>query len=122
SPLTSSLGRWAAETQRASLQTQQAFLSQKAALQGLLERYQSGAIDARKFVQSANGMRHSLSLLDDSDLSGLESAIKSAKDQMQALTQSTQGTLNSMMDELDGLQGRTEDIERRRFQSRRQEL
>lgn len=122
SPLTSSLGRWAAETQRASLQTQQAFLSQKAALQGLLERYQSGAIDARKFVQSANAMRHSLSLLDDSDLSGLESAIKSAKDQMQALTQSTQGTLNSMMDELDGLQGRTEDIERRRFQSRRQEL
>lgn len=118
----STLGRWMTQTQLQSQQLQIQFLGQKARLQSLLESYQSGEIDARRFISAASTARRTLSLLDDSDLSGLESAIKSAKDQMQQLTRSTQGTLNGLLDELDGLQGRTEDIERRRFQSRRQDL
>jgi hypothetical protein len=121
-PMMSSIGRWALETQQASLQAQQAFLGQKSALQSLMGDYERGNRTAREFVRSANSMRRALSLLDDSDLSSLESAIAAAEQRMQQMGESTRSTLDSLQDELDNLQGRTEDIERRRFASRRREL
>lgn len=121
-PMMSSLARWAAETQRDSLATQQAFLGQKAALQSLMQDYERGSISAQKFVSRARGMRQALSLLDESDLSGLESAIEAANQRMQQMGQSTRSTLESLQDELDGLQGRQDDIERRRFAARQREL
>lgn len=121
-PMMSSIGRWALETQQASLQAQQAFLGQKSALQSLMGDYERGNLTAREFVRSANSMRRALSLLDDSDLSSLESAIAAAEQRMQQMGESTRSTLDSLQDELDNLQGRTEDIERRRFASRRREL
>lgn len=121
-PMLSSLGRWSLETQRDSLATQQAFLSQKKALQSLMQDYERGGLSARQFVRQASGMKDALSLLDASDLSGLESAIESANQRMQQMNDTTLGTLESLMDELDGLQGRTDDIERRRFAARQREL
>ena len=121
-PMQSSLARWMAETQQASLQTQQAFLSQKSSLQGLMQSYERGSITAQQFVRRANSMKHALSLLDGSDLSGLESAIEAANQRMQQMGQSTRSTLESLQDELDGLQGRQDDIERRRFAARQREL
>lgn len=121
-PMQSSLARWMAETQQASLQTQQAFLSQKAGLQDLMRDYERGSITAQQFVRRANGMKTALSLLDSSDLSGLESAIEAANQRMQQMGQSTRSTLESLQDELDGLQGRQDDIERRRFAARQREL
>ncbi len=122
SPMMSSLGRWAIETQQASLKAQEAFLGQKSALQSLMADYERGTLTAREFVRSANSMRQAMSLLDDSDLSSLESAIAAAEQRMQQMGESTRSTLDSLQDELDNLQGRTEDIERRRFASRRREL
>lgn len=116
------LGRWAAEMQRDSLKTQQAFLGQQATLQGLMERYERGNLTAQQFVRRANGMRHALSLLDASSLSSLESAIESANQRMEQMGESTRSTLESLQDELDGLQGRQDDIERRRFAARQREL
>jgi hypothetical protein len=121
-PMQSSLARWMAETQQASLQTQQAFLSQKASLQSLMRDYERGTLSAQQFVRRANSMRQALSLLDGSDLSGLESAIEAANQRMQQMGQSTRSTLESLQDELDGLQGRQDDIERRRFAARQREL
>lgn len=118
----SGLGRWALETQRDSLNTQQAFLAQKASLQSLMHSYERGAISAQLFVKAAQGMKSTLGLLDDSDLSGLESAIDAATQRMKQMGDSTRSTLESLQDELDGLQGRTEDIERRRFAARQREL
>lgn len=117
-----SLGRWSAEMQRDSLLTQQAFLGQQAALQGLMDRYERGAISAQQFVRRANGMRNALSLLDASSLSSLESAIESANQRMEQMGESTRSTMESLQDELDGLQGRQDDIERRRFAARQREL
>jgi len=122
SPFTSSIGKWQLATQRASLETQQAFLSQKASLQSLMASYESGAITTRQFVSAASGAKRALGLLDDSDLSSLESAIRSAKQQMQQMEQSTRSTLEGLQDELDQLQGREDDIERRRFAARQREL
>ncbi len=121
-PMQSSLARWMAETQQASLQTQQAFLSQKASLQSLMQSYERGSITAQQFVRQANSMKHALSLLDESDLSGLESAIEAANQRMKQMGDSTRSTLESLQDELDGLQGRQDDIERRRFAARQREL
>lgn len=121
-PIQSSLARWMAETQQASLQTQQAFLSQKASLQSLMRDYERGSLTAQQFVRRANGMKNALSLLDESDLSSLESAIEAASQRMQQMGQSTRSTLESLQDELDGLQGRQDDIERRRFAARQREL
>lgn len=121
-PIQSSLARWMAETQQASLQTQQAFLSQKASLQSLMRDYERGSLTAQQFVRRASGMKNALSLLDESDLSGLESAIEAANQRMQQMGQSTRSTLESLQDELDGLQGRQDDIERRRFAARQREL
>ena len=121
-PMMSGLGKWALETQRASLETQQAFLGQKASLQALLAEYARGGMSARNFISAARGAQSALGLLDKSDLSGLESAISAAQQRMDQMNQSTRGTLEGLMDELDGLQGRTEDIERRRFAARQREL
>lgn len=121
-PMVSSLGRWALDMQRDSLKTQQAFLSQKASLQSLMNSYERGAISAQRFVSAGRAMRSTLGLLDDSDLSGLESAIDAANQRMKQMGDSTRSTLESLQDELDGLQGRTDDIERRRFAARQREL
>lgn len=121
-PFLGSLGRWQLDMQEASLKTQQAYLGQQAQLQRLLEGYQKGAISTREFQSRARGLRNELGLLDDADLSSLDSAIKSAQDSMEQMGHSTRSTLESLQDELDGLQGRTEDIERRRFAARRREL
>ncbi|WP_312374274.1 phage tail length tape measure family protein [Stutzerimonas nitrititolerans] len=117
-----SLTKWANETQRDSLKTQQAFLSQKSALQSLMDDYERGSISAQRFVRRATSMRSAMSLLDESDLSGLSSAIEAANQRMEQMAKSTRSTLEGLQDELDNLQGRTEDIERRRFASRRREL
>jgi len=122
SPFTGPLGRWQLDMQEASLKTQQAYLGQQAQLQRLMESYEKGSITTKQFESRARGLRGALNLLNDSDLSGLDGAIKSAQDSMEQMGQSTRSTLDSLRDELDGLQGRTEDIERRRFASRRREL
>lgn len=122
SPFLGSLGRWQLDMQEASLKTQQAYLGQQAQLQRLMESYERGSITTRQFESRARGLRNALGLLDDADLSSLDSAIKSAQDSMEQMGHSTRSTLESLQDELDGLQGRTEDIERRRFAARRREL
>lgn len=122
SPLSGPFGRWMLETQQASLQTQQAFLSQKSSLQSLLRSYERGGMSARSFIEQARNAKVAMGLLDDSDLSALESAIASAQQRMQQMAESTRSTLSSLQDELDGLQGRQDDIERRRFAGRRREL
>lgn len=117
-----SLAKWANETQRDSLKTQQAFLTQKSALQSLMDEYERGGIGAQSFIRRAKGMRSAMGLLDDSDLSSLESAIAAANQRMQQMGQTTRSTLESLQDELDQLEGRTDAIEGRRFAARRREL
>lgn len=118
----STLGRWMLDTRRASLETQQAFLGQKASLQELMDSYARGAMSASQFISAARSAKSAMGLLDASDLSSLESAIASAQQRMQQMGESTRSTLESLQDELDGLQGRQDDIERRRFAARQREL
>ncbi len=118
----SAIGKWMTQTALQSQQLQIQFLGQKARLQSLMEGYEDGSITVQQFVRRASSARHAMSLLNDSDLRTLESAIQAAKDRMEQMANSTRSTLEGLQDELDNLQGRTEDIERRRFASRRREL
>ncbi|MNZ25561.1 hypothetical protein D3C78_427300 [compost metagenome] len=118
----SGFSKWQLQIQRASLETQQAYLGQKARLQSLMEGYQSGEMSLKSFVAAAKGASSGLDLLDDSDLSSLESAIASAEQRMQALGDSTRNTLESLQSELDQLRGNEEAVEARRFAQRRREL
>lgn len=114
--------KWASENIQQSQQIRQQYLKQKLALQELMDRYESGATTLAGFRQGAMSLKGSLSLLDDSDLNQLQSAIASAEQQMRSLGDSARGTLNSVRDELDRLRGDEEAIERRRMESRRREL
>lgn len=118
----SGFGRWMMETFIRSEQVKVAFLTQKKALQDLMRDYESGAISVEKFEQRAKSARRNLDLLDESDLSSLDSAIESAKQQMESLGQSTRSTLDGLQMELLQLKGTQEEIEKAKFEARRNDL
>lgn len=118
----SPLGRWMTQTQLQSQKLQIEYLGQKRQLQSLMDGYADGSMTLEQFVRRAGSARSALGLLDDADLSGLESAIASANQRMEQMANSTRSTLESLQDELDALQGRQEDIDARRMASRRRDL
>lgn len=122
SPLTSSLGKWAAETKRAGLEAQLSYLGQKQAMQELMRSYEEGRITTAAFAKAAESASKGLGLLDSSDLSSLRSAAESAKKQMEGLRDSTRSTLDTLRDELDALEGRQASIDERKYQNRLRDL
>lgn len=118
----SGLGRWMMETFIRSEQVKATFLGQKLALQNLMQQYESGAMTTRQFAVQAASARRNLDLLDESDLSGLESAIAAANQKMQQMGASTRSTLEGLQMELLQLKGTEADIEKARFAARRREL
>ncbi len=116
------LSAWQLEATRSSLEVQQAYLGQKASLQSLMDRYDSGEMSLRSFISAAKGAASGLNLLEDADLSGLQSALASAEQRMQALGDSTRNTLEGLQSELDQLRGNEEAAEARRFAQRQREL
>ncbi|MFU2467152.1 tape measure domain-containing protein, partial [Pseudomonas aeruginosa] len=118
----SGFGRWAMDTQRASLEIQAAYLEQKRSLQSLMDDYERGTMKLGDFVSAAKGARNGLSLLNDSDMRQLESAIEAANQKIQQLKEGSKSTLVSLREELAGLRGEQEAVDRSRFNSRKAEL
>ncbi|WP_422766268.1 tape measure protein, partial [Pseudomonas aeruginosa] len=96
----SGFGRWAMDTQRASLEIQAAYLEQKRSLQSLMDDYERGTMKLGDFVSAAKGARNGLSLLNDSDMRQLESAIEAANQKIQQLKEGSKSTLVSLREEL----------------------
>lgn len=115
-------GRWMMETFVRSEQVKVSYLEQKRALQSLMQSYESGSMSTEAFARSAASARRNLDLLDESDLSSLESAIEAANQKMRQMGESTRGTLESLQMELLQLKGTEEEIEKARFASRRRDL
>lgn len=118
----SSLGIWMTTTAVRSQELQVQFLKQKASLQGLLEGYENGSIKLQDFVGDAQSARSSLGLLNDSDLRTLEGAIDGARQKMQQLQEGSKATLTTLTEELLGLRGEAEALERSKFAGRRADL
>lgn len=121
-PEMNKFNRWAHETIQSSQQVQKETVQQKLRLEELMERYESGVITLANFRSQAQGLKTSLDLLDDTDLSKLDSALASVEQRMKSVGDSARSSLDSLRDELDRLRGDEEAIERRRMVSRQQEL
>lgn len=118
----SGLGEWQTQTMVRSQRLQVQFLEQKKALQELMSAYETGGLSTQSFIADAEAARSSMGLLNDSDLRTLEGAIESAKQRMQQLKEGSQQTLASLQEELMGLRGETEALERSKFAGRRADL
>lgn len=118
----SGLGRWAVGLRRQSLEMQEATLGQKQALLELLDEVDRGDSDLAGFISRATAARNGLNLLNDSDLRQLEGAIDSAKQKMQQLQEGSKQTLASLQEELAGLRGEQEAIDRSKFAGRKADL
>ncbi|GLU42306.1 tape measure protein [Pseudomonas sp. NBRC 100443] len=121
-PGLSGLGRWALSMQEESKRVAVSFLEQKQQLLSLMDSYEKKTIPLSDFVDKAKAARNSMNLLNDSDLRQLESAIDSAKQRMDQLESGTRDTLTGLKEELAGLRGETEAVDRSKFNSRRQDL
>lgn len=115
-------GTWMRQTALASREVQAQYLEQKLRLQELMAGYEAGSIGLADFTRRAGAARQGLGLLDESDLSSLESALDAAKQKMEALGDSTRSTLEGLQMELLQLQGTQDEIERAKFASRRNDL
>ncbi len=116
------LSVWALETQQASLKIQASFLGQKASLQRMMDDYDSGKTKLKDFLSAAKSARQGMSLLNDSDMRTLEGAIASAEEKVKQLGESSKTTVTSLREELAGLRGDQEAVDRSRFAGRKSEL
>ncbi|MDF5938670.1 hypothetical protein P4234_12850 [Pseudomonas aeruginosa] len=87
-----------------------------------MDDYERGTMKLGDFVSAAKGARNGLSLLNDSDMRQLESAIEAANQKIQQLKEGSKSTLVSLREELAGLRGEQEAVDRSRFNSRKAEL
>jgi hypothetical protein len=118
----SGFGKWQLETQRSSLEVQKAYLGQKGSLQSLMAEYERGGMGLESFIGAAEGLHSTLGLLNESDLSSLDSAIASAQQRMQSLADASRSTLENLQSELDQLRGNQDAVDERRFAQRRRDL
>lgn len=121
-PGVSSLGKWALSMKADSDSVAVSYLEQKRQLLSLLDGYETGEITLRQFLEQAKAARNGMNLLGDSDLRQLESSIDSAKQRMQQLSEGSRDTLASLREELAGLRGEQDAVDRSRFNSRKQDL
>jgi len=121
-PGVSGLGKWALSMKADSDRVAVSYLEQKRQLLSLLDGYDAGTITVREFLEEAKAARNGMSLLNDSDLRQLESTIDSAKQRMQQLSEGSRDTLASLREELAGLRGEQEAVDRSKFNSRKQDL
>ena len=118
----SGAGGWLKEAEaNAALATKQ-FYEQQVALRELVDGYNNGSISASRMAAQASSVATQFNLLDQQDLSTLNSAIAQAKREVEQLESSTRNTLASLRNELDRLEGNTSDIEKRNYQKRQAEL
>ena len=108
----SGISDWFKDTAIAAEATNAKFLEQKIAFAELMQAWQSGESTAQSFTRQASSMGSSLNLLNDADLGALTGALNQARQQMDALNDSTRNTLESLQNELDQLRGNTEAVEK----------
>ncbi|MGI2027796.1 tape measure protein [Endozoicomonas acroporae] len=113
---------WLNETASNAAHVKKQFLEQKIALEDLMASYENGELSARRFAREGEHAASTLNLLNEQDLSRLDSAIQQAEDSMESLNDSARSTLEGLQNELDRLQGKQDEIEKRQYKSRQRDL
>lgn len=88
----------------------------------LTEELQASAEPTTEMIANAERALAGLGRLDKATLSGLRSAIDSAKAKLEALSDSARDTLNNLQDELDQYNNNLSAVEQRRFQQQLEDL
>ena len=129
--VTSSLGRvgahegftrWALELEQSSLQVQKQFWSQAAAMEQLQRKIDAGAYSMEQLAKISDSANTRFDLLDDQRLSGLQSAIDSARAKLESLNSSADSTLSSLRQRLAEIRGDTEEAQRIQYEAERERL
>ncbi|WP_066018115.1 tape measure protein [Endozoicomonas atrinae] len=113
---------WMTDTAQNAAYVKKQFLEQKIALEELLTGYDNGEVSARRMAREGQSAAYSMQLLNEQDLSQLDSAIQQAESSMESLNSSARNTLDGLQNELDRLQGKQDQIEKRQHQSRQRDL
>ena len=116
------LGQWMYNTRKSALQVKEAFLEQKLAFEELMQEYEAGTLTTETFAAQARKAAGEMDLLSQQDMDTLNRALEQAEQSMQSLRESTRSTLDNLQDELDRLEGNTTAIEKRRYETRKQDL
>lgn len=117
-----SFGQYFAELQENAASVTAEYYRQQIALRGLFDRIEGGKLSFEQLSYLSENAADQFDLLNDADLSELQSAIHAVQQTMEALNQSTENTLTSLQNQLDSLEGKTESIENRNFLREKAEL
>lgn len=114
--------KWMDDVARDANYVKRKFTEQKIALEELMTSYENGELSARRFAREGEHAANTLNLLNEQDLTRLDSAIQQAEDSMESLNDSARSTLEGLQNELDRLQGKQDQIEKRQYKSRQRDL
>ena len=118
----SGVSQFAAEVEQAKNQTLIAWSQQELAYRDLMTAISDGSLQGEQLVRQAERAQNQFDLLDQQSLSALQSAIASARNEMDAFSDSAANTLTGLQNELDRLRGNMDAVEQRRLAQQRAEL
>ncbi|RKR79620.1 hypothetical protein [Marinobacter nauticus] len=120
--MSSSLAAWFADTALHAAETEERFWAQAVAMENLQEKIESGSFSLSQLNGLSETAATRFDVLDKQRLSGLQSAIDSAKQKLQSLTDTADNTLNSLRQRLADIRGDTEEAQRIQYESERKRL
>ncbi|WP_342632158.1 hypothetical protein [Marinobacter alkaliphilus] len=120
--MSSSLAAWFADTALAAAEVEEKFWSQAVAMENLQGKIDSGSFSLDQLNRLSETATNRFDLLDKQRLSGLQSAIDSAKQKLQSLTDTADNTLNSLRQRLADIRGDTEEAQRIQYEAERKRL
>lgn len=116
------LTQWANNVASTSAQVKTAYYEQRLELLNYYQALNSGDDVSRQFIRNAETAIGTMNLLGQQDLAGLRSALDSATAKLDRMNESARNTLSNLQDELDRLEGRTDDIQQRDYERKKAEL
>jgi hypothetical protein len=120
--MSNSLAAWFADTALAASQVEEEFWSQAVAMENLQAKIESGSFSMEQLGRMSASAASRFNLLDSQRLNGLQSAIDSARQKLESLTDTADNTLSSLQQRLADIRGDTEEAQRIQYETERQRL
>lgn len=120
--MSNSFAEWFNNIALQSARARQGFYEQRLQLDGLIESVNAGSYSMEQLARLSDQAAGRFDLLDSQQLTGLQSAIDSARSKLDSLSSSAESTLNSLRQRLADLQGDTEEAQRLQYEAERQRL
>ena len=120
--MSNSLAAWFADTALAASQVEEEFWSQAVAMENLQAKIESGSFSMDQLGRMSASAASRFNLLDSQRLNGLQSAIDSARQKLESLTDTADNTLSSLQQRLADIRGDTEEAQRIQYETERKRL